>query len=214
MQKNPVICIVIATMLEAKPFVTEMPLEKIEKKPFNAYHQNNIFLIISGIGKANAAMATFYGCHTYSPDIIVNVGAAGAAGDAFPLGEFYHICEITEYDRPDFRKGAPFFYKPLQMKGFKTARVATQDQPVLHPEKRKEISRIADLVEMEAASVMQAANKFSTPCVFFKYVTDTAEHTEDKDIVKYIKAYRDPFYLFFTGSVLPRINSKLQTKSS
>ena len=67
MQKNPVIGIVMATMLEAKPFVVETPMKRIEKHPFKVYAKDDIYLVLTGIGKANAAMGTFYCCQRFSP---------------------------------------------------------------------------------------------------------------------------------------------------
>ena len=96
------------------------------------------------------------------------------------------------------------------IEGFKTASVATQDRPVLAPDKRDEISKIADLVEMEAASVVQAADKFHVPCTIFKYVTDTPDHTDDKYIVKYIKEYRDRFFEYFSTDILPKITDRFK----
>ena len=61
----------MATMLEAKPFVTNIPLDSVSKHPFPVFRNEHMILIISGIGKANAAMAAFYCCNRFSPDIIV-----------------------------------------------------------------------------------------------------------------------------------------------
>ena len=119
------------------------------------------------------------------------------------LGEFYHITEIVEYDRPDFKSGAPKIHTPRIIKGFKTSKLATQDKAVLLPEKRKKISEVAELVDMEAASVVQACKKLNVPCVVFKYVTDTPAHTNDHDIVNHIRQFRRPFYDFFINSVVP-----------
>ncbi len=203
MQKNSVIGLVMATMLEAKPFVSNIPLTRINKKPFQMFKNSNMVLIISGIGKANAAMAAFHCYNEFSPDIIVNAGAAGAADHSSPLGEFYHITKIVEYDRPDFTSGAPKIHFPHIMDGFQTATLATQDRVVIFPDKRKKISEVAELVDMEAASVVQACKKLNVPCVVFKYVTDTPTHTDVDDIVKSIKKFREPFYNFFITSVVP-----------
>ena len=205
MPKHPVIGIVMATMLEAKPFVVETPMERVEKNPVKLYAKDSLLLVLSGIGKANAAMATFHCCQKYAPDMVVNLGAAGATASGFKLGEIFHISRIVEYDRPNFKDGSPHVYKPLVIDGFPVARTATQDKPVILPEDRRKISRIADLVEMEAASVIQAANKFQIPSAFFKFVTDTPEHTGDKDIVNHIREYRDAFHAFFMEKILPAL---------
>ena len=67
MQKKPVICLVMATLLEAKPFVKGLSLKRISSKPFPVYSGGNITAVISGIGKANAAMATAYACLELGP---------------------------------------------------------------------------------------------------------------------------------------------------
>ncbi|MBW1892379.1 MAG: hypothetical protein JRI91_01605 [Deltaproteobacteria bacterium] len=203
MQKHPLIGLVMATMLEAKPFVTHIPLNKINQKPFPVFKNNNMVLIISGIGKANAAMAAFHCCKEFSPGIIVNAGAAGATDHSSPLGEFYHITKIIEYDRPDLRSGDPEIHSPRIMDDFQTATLATQDKAVIFSDKRKKISEVAELVDMEAASVVQACKKLNVPCAVFKYVTDTPAHTDDRDIVNHIRQFREPFYDFFINSVVP-----------
>ena len=70
---------------------------------------------------------------------------------------------------------------------------------------RKKISEVAELVDMEAASIVQACKKLDAPCVVFKYVTDTPEHTNGSDIVNHIKQFREGFYDFFMNSVLPKL---------
>jgi len=193
----------MATMLEAKPFVLEMSLKQIRKKPFPLFQNDQILLIISGIGKANAAMATAYSCLKFKPACICNLGAAGAAHSGYDLGEIYHIGKIVEPDRTDLRTGKPCIHKPDLLKGFKTARLATSDQAVLDPKKREAISVSADLIDMEGASVVQACRTFHKDGYLFKFVSDTPDHTLDQDIVDYIRLYRKKFYDFFKDSVRP-----------
>jgi adenosylhomocysteine nucleosidase len=209
MQKHPVIGMVMATMLEAKPFVTHTPLNKISQDPFSVYRNEHTIVIISGIGKANAAMAAFHCCKEFSPDLIVNAGAAGAVDQMFPLGGCYHINRIVEYDRPDFATGGPTTHSPNTIDGFQTATLATQDKPVILADERKKMAEVTNLVDMEAASVVQACKKQHTPCLVFKYVTDTPEHTEDGDIVNHIRQFRKPFYDFFINSVVSKLNQHL-----
>lgn len=206
MQKHPVIGMVMATMLEAKPFVTHTPLTKISQYPFPVYRNDHMIVVISGIGKANAAMAAFHCCKEFSPDLIVNAGAAGAVDQMFPLGECYHIDRIVEYDRLDFATGGPTIHSPNTIDGLQTAILATQDKPVILPEKRRKMAEVTNLVDMEAASVVQACKKQNTLCLVFKYVTDTPEHTEDGDIVNHIRQFRKPFYDFFITSVVSKLN--------
>lgn len=205
MQTDPVIGMVMATLMEAKPFIADVPLEKVAEKPFHIFSNKKILLIISGIGKANAAMATFHLCQSYSPKIILNMGAAGAVKEGVTPGDIFHITTIVEYDRPDFKTGRPHIYKPHVLEGFKLAHLATQDKPVIHPDHRKNVSEIAELVDMEAASVAHACSKFNIPATFFKYVTDTPKQHEEEHIIKYIKMFRNPFSAFVMTSVIPML---------
>ncbi|MBW1894828.1 MAG: hypothetical protein JRI91_14210 [Deltaproteobacteria bacterium] len=207
MEKDPLIAIVMATMIEAKPFVRGMSLTEFEQKPFRLFIKDNILLAISDIGKANAAMTAAYCCEKFNPACICNLGAAGAAGSTHHLGEFFHINKIIEYDRPELITKKPSIHKPHVLAGFQTATLSTSDRAILDPEEREEISRNADLIDMEGASVVQACKIFETKCYVFKFVSDTPEHTEDGDVIKNIRLYRTSFYEFFQGAVLPVILS-------
>jgi len=102
----------MATMLEAKPFVLGMSLRQTRKIPFRLFQNDGILLIISGIGKANAAMATAYSCLKFKPACICNLGAAGATHSGYDLGEICHIQKIVEPDRPNLKTGKPCVHKP------------------------------------------------------------------------------------------------------
>jgi len=204
-EKDTVTGIVMATMLEAKPFVLGMSLTRSRKKPFSVFQNDNIFLIISGIGKANAAMATGYSCYKCKPTCICNLGAAGATDFSHALGENFHITEIIEYDRHELTTKRPYIHHPDILNGFQTARLSTSDMAVLDPDERKKISMNADLIDMEGASVAQACRKFNTKCFMFKFVSDTPDHAKDEDIVENIRRHRSFFYEFFIRSILPVI---------
>lgn len=203
MEKDTVTAIVMATMLEAKPFVLGMSLIQSRKKPFAVFQNDNVFLIISGIGKANAAMATGYLCYKCHPARVCNLGAAGATDFSHPLGEIFHINEIIEYDRHELTTKRPCIHHPDILNGFQTARLSTSDMAVLDPDERKKISMNADLIDMEGASVAQACRKFDTKCFIFKFVSDTPDHAKDEDIVENIRRHRSFFYEFFIRSVVP-----------
>lgn len=193
----------MATMLEAKPFVLGMSLKQSRNTPFLLFQNHTLVLIISGIGKANAAMAAAYCCIEFKPGCICNLGAAGAIHSRHDLGEIFHIHNIVEHDRPHLSSKKAHVHQPDILTGFKTATLATSDRAVLAPEKRKALSKKADLIDMEGASIVQACRKFKTKCFLFKFVSDTPAHTKDEDIVENIRLYRAHFYNFFSGSVMP-----------
>ncbi len=205
--RESITVIVMATLLEAKPFILGLGLKACEQKPFEIFKgdqegkKGHVLLVVSRIGKANAAMATALCCQKYKPAYLFNLGSAGATHPGLSLGEIVHINKIIEYDRPDFKSGTPHVFKPDKLDGFKTACLATSDRAVIDPGERKKVSLEADLTDMEGASVFQACRLFQARCFFFKFVSDRPEHTSGKDIVKNIKTYRTSFYEFFRDQI-------------
>lgn len=205
MAQNPATAIIMATMLEAKPFVEGLALQQSATHPFLIFKNDHILLIISGIGKTNAAIATIYSSEKFNPAYICNLGAAGATDFSHGLGEILHIKKIVEYDRPEFKSKKPHTHQPHTLNGFKTALLATGDKAVLDPQQRKKLSIHAGLVDMEGAAVAQTCRLLQKKCIMFKFVSDTPKHTSDEDIVNNIRLYRTPFFEFFCSSVLPVI---------
>jgi adenosylhomocysteine nucleosidase len=193
----------MATTLEAKPFIDKLDLKKYGKESFKQFANKNILLVISGVGKTNAAIATTYCCKKYNPKHLVNMGAAGATDSTHQLGAILHVNKIFEHDRPQFPFKKPHTHKPNKLKGFPTATLATGDRPIIDPNDRKVISKYASLVDMEAAAIAQACKLFKTKCYVFKYVSDTPEHTGGADILKNMMEYREPFFDFFSSKVTP-----------
>jgi nucleoside phosphorylase len=194
--------LVFATDIESKAFVAGFSLEAAENRPFRIFRKDNIILILSGIGKANAAMATSYLISKYNTKIIFNIGAAGAAKSGCKVGDIFHINSVIEYDRPRLFKKGMRVLNPKVLAGYNLASLATQDKPVVDPEHRKELSEYVDLVDMEGASVIQACRLFEAECYLFKIITDTPEHEQEEDIVKNINLTAEKLFKFFKEDVL------------
>ncbi len=205
MQRKPVICLVMATLSEAKPFIKGLSLIRTSVKPFPIYRAGNIIAVISGIGKANSAMATAYACMESDPGLFVNLGAAGATDASLPLGANLHINRAVEYDRPEEGSKAPHEHTPDVLVGFPLAAVATLDRPTLKVSERRKLAKVTQLADMESAAFIQACRTFGKKCYVFKFVTDTPAHAGGSDIVLNIEKYRDRFLDFFLRSALPRL---------
>jgi len=209
MQRRPLICLITATLMEADPFIKLFDMELAEKGPFNIYKAKDTLLAICGIGKANAAMGTTYCCLKYQPDCILNPGAAGAVDKNCDIGKIFQVKKTIEPDRPHLRTNTPWIQIPDTLDGFDNAVLATQDKPINDIETFHELANVADLVDMEGASVLQAAKKFNTKCLLFKFVSDTPLHVGKGLIVEHIKEHINPFCDFVAASVIPRIESLL-----
>jgi adenosylhomocysteine nucleosidase len=193
--------LVFATRIESERFIKGFDMSGIEDKPFEIYNINMIYLIISGIGKANAAMAASYLIWKFKIKNIYNIGAAGSTGLNYKLGEIYHINKVIEYDRPRLIKKSLRILEPDCLTGFSMASLATQDRPVIDTAQRKKMSEYADLVDMEGAAVIQACRLWNTKCYLFKFITDTPEHAEE-NIIKNIDKIGKKMFEFFKTRVL------------
>jgi adenosylhomocysteine nucleosidase len=195
----------MATMTEAKPLIMGLALAEIENQPFRVFKDSRIALVISGIGKVNAAMASVWLIENFRPSLICNIGAAGALGERGQLGDIYHISKVTDPDRPDLETGVPMEYVPDVLEGFPEMSLATHDRPLRSFEERNAAAGLADLVDMEGAAVVQAAHRFGLRCFIFKFVSDTPKHTSRGDIIENIGKLRDLQLRFFEDRVLPAL---------
>ncbi len=204
MPERPIVGVIMATLLEAEPFIEALGMEKVQVGPLVAYRQEGVVLVVSGIGKVNAAVATAACCTLFRPHRLLNLGAAGATGPSHPMGEICHITKVIEYDRPHFRGHGPHVHKPEVLPGFREATLATQDRAVLEAGHRREVSAAAELVDMEGSAVVQTGHRLGIGCVLFKFVSDTPELPSGHgDIVECIKQYRIPFCRFVLDWVMP-----------
>lgn len=195
--------LIMATFIEAKPFIDLMPFTQVHQAPFPSFRHENKILVISGMGKVNAAMAATFGCLTYRPDSVLNLGAAGATGFSISLGEIFQIGKAVEADGFDFNTRTAPVYTPEILPGFQTETIATRDIPVLKKNHRNSASLSAALVDMESSAIVRVCQKFQTRCHLFKFVTDTPDHPCEGHIKKHIRQYRLAFYQFIAESVLP-----------
>ena len=188
------ITICMATSLEAQPFIDGLAMTSLALKPFRIFTLAQTNLIVTGIGKANAAMATAYAIQKLKPERVYNLGAAGAVRRDLELGEVRQISQAIEPDRPHLISGKPYIHYPDQIEGLQTARLATHDRPILESEARRKIASMADLVDMEGAAVIQTCRKFNVSCVLVKFISDTTVQAKDADIVASIRSLRQPFF--------------------
>lgn len=74
------VCLICPTPEEGR--LLSSCLKRVERSPFVVYHgrikRNTVTLVISGIGKTNAASAVTYMINKYIPDLFILSGIAGA----------------------------------------------------------------------------------------------------------------------------------------
>lgn len=145
------LAIVTALSCEAKPIISFYKLKKLDKKlSFPIYYHENIYLIVSGIGKINAAIAVAM-IKSLLPDTDLtwlNIGIAGHRD--YEVGNIFLGHKII--DQSVLKAYYPAFLDEVPLQ---SSIICTVDKP--------ELQFNDDYIyEMEASGFMQAALKFST----------------------------------------------------
>lgn len=192
-------------MLEAQPLIRALGLKLLIKRPFRVYAGGTHTLVISGIGKAHAAMAAAELVVHHGARVILNAGAAGALTRELPLGGIYQVTRAVEPDRPKLIGRGLRTLLPDTLEGVAGATLATQDRPMVTEEERRAVSLLAQLADMEGAAVVQAARLYGARCHLFKFVSDTPDHSSDFNIVANIRRLRGAFADFIADKVLPEL---------
>jgi len=192
----------MATMLEAAPFIHGLSMVQETREPFPLYTSGDLALVISGIGKVNAALAAAHLIREKNISVLHNPGAAGALRDGINAGEIYHIKEIIDWDRPGLMKREIRKIAADRLEGFNEASLATLDRPVITRGERERVGQAAELVDMEGAGFIQACRVHKVKGYLWKIVSDTAEHEHDKDIIANIKLMIEDLFVFMKERVL------------
>lgn len=183
--------IVVALYNEAKDVINKTSatetITKNGKKIYSGTLNNKPFkLIISGIGKVNAAIATQFLIDNYHVDYIVNFGSVGGLADKTEILGYYAVNKCCQYDFDlsaldnvsvgfiqDFN--TVYFYPKTEKLNFLPfAGLATSDR---FTEKLSDIKTIThldcEIFDMEGGAIAQTCAANSIPFYIFKGVTDT-----------------------------------------
>ncbi|MFD1065336.1 5'-methylthioadenosine/S-adenosylhomocysteine nucleosidase [Oceanobacillus locisalsi] len=157
-----------------------------------------VVLLLSGIGKVNAAMSTTILHEQFNPDKIINTGSAGGFADNLEVGDVVISTEVLHHDVD----ATAFDYVYGQVPGMPAVYTASSDlielanQIVLETGIQAETGTIATgdsfmqrkdqtaivqerfpdmlALEMEAAAVAQVCYQYQTPFVIIRALSDIA----------------------------------------
>ena len=156
--------ILFATEMEAKPF-----LERGEPE--------GTVTIISGMGMEAARVATEKLIGEHGCSAVINAGVCGALHHRLERGAVYRVSMVsTENLKTAVNVGVGLGLKKL----------VTVDEPVFQPDRKRELSKQGDLVDMEGYAVARVCEEHSVPCIMIKGVTDFGDHNGKEDIQKHI----------------------------
>lgn len=164
-----------------------------------SFHDTEIILLKSGIGKVNAAMSTAILLERYAPDVVINTGSAGGYNPQLRVGDLVISNEVVHHDVDVTIFGYEYGQVPQLPGTFKAderlitiaTRVATKiegiqavqgliatgDSFMSDPERVEFVrEKFPDLqaVEMEGAAIAQVAYQFAKPFVIIRSLSDIA----------------------------------------
>ncbi len=163
------------------------------------FNKVDVVLLQSGIGKVNAAIGATLLIDNFSPDCVINTGAAGGFKGNVSVGDIVISTQVAHHDMDctvfgyqyGQVPGMPAFFtanKKLvaltescihQMGGINIikAAVLTGDQFMNSSEQTAQIKQQfpdAEAVEMEGAAIAQTCYQFKTPFVIIRSISDIA----------------------------------------
>lgn len=195
MTKKNSIGLVMATELEAKPLISDYGFAVSGNTPYPTYVNDPVVMVISGIGKAHAAAATAWMMTTFTPEWVLNAGAAGATGNACSLGDMFQIDTVFEADRPRLDGEGIESFSLAGVDGLPTMTLATQDHVISSAKERRRLGQFAGLVDMEGAAVVGTCRQFCVPVSLIKFVSDIHDgHNIAENIVRLREDFCERLY--------------------
>ena len=154
-------------------FETEM-----EAQPFlDRGEPEGTVTVISGMGMDAARAATEKLITEHGCTSVINAGVCGALHNRLERGGVYRVSMVsTEKLKAAVNVGIGIGLKKL----------VTVDEPVFQPDRKRELAKHGDLVDMEGYAVARVCEEHDVPCILIKGVTDFGDHNGKGDIQKHI----------------------------
>ncbi len=138
-------------------------------------HVHELPILVTGVGKVNAAIAVTTILGKHRPSRIVNLGTAGALRDG--VTGTHVISTVLQHDLNDsaiFDMTGIHFGAAISLESGDGSVLATGDRFVSKPEVRERLAKDAHLVDMEGYAVARAAGWAGIPVTLVKEVSDQA----------------------------------------
>jgi adenosylhomocysteine nucleosidase len=138
-------------------------------------HVSELPVLVTGIGKVNAAIAVATILGEYSPSRIVNLGTAGALRDG--MSGTYVVGRAIQHDLDDsalYALTGLHFSEAIDVADDGVT-LATGDSFIADPDVRARLAQKADLADMEGYAIARAAMTAQVPVTIVKQVSDSAD---------------------------------------
>ena len=168
------------------------------------YCGNSIVLVISGIGKVNAAVCTQVLIDHFGVDYIINTGCAGAIHPELGIGDILISTDAVQHDMDVSALGDPIGTIPRLAESYFKAdeaaaetaenyhvilgRVASGDQFIGTKEGKEHIKKYVqgDCAEMEGAAIAHACWLNRIPFVIIRAISDSADEQANMSYEQFV----------------------------
>lgn len=192
--------LVIALKRETSGYFEILSPKQISDRPYPVFYSNinetQIYLAISGLGKAYASACTQFLIDKYNVDLIVNTGSCGGVCPKINLGEIILPYAIMEYDYRSIKLGTPIFHLKEEFidmainAGIKIAFLGSADSNADTKEKKEYLHKIGiEIADWESASVIKTSKKNERDVLILKVVTDTSTTYFVEEFVQNVKKF-------------------------
>lgn len=139
-------------------------------------HVSDLPVLVTGVGKVNAAVALGQVLGEHSPARVINLGTAGAVRDGITGTQI--IGTVLEHDLDDASIHALtgiHATEPIELDTSSGVVLATGDRFISTSEDRNRIGARAHLVDMEGFAIAKACKVAGIPLTMVKQVSDGAD---------------------------------------
>lgn len=162
------ITVFVAMKQEAAPLIERLSLKHTSSPIFETYENERIRLIITGLGKINAASAAGFCLGRYGTDShYINYGTA--AGKDMQIGKTFFAAQIID------ESSSKECFPDIADHSFPHVSLHTVDKPILISNSPESISEKLPIYDMEAFGIFSALKNAVTPdrITIIKTVTDS-----------------------------------------
>jgi adenosylhomocysteine nucleosidase len=144
---------------------------------------SHIPIIYSGIGKVNAAIATFKAIIQYQPSLIMNFGTVGKINPA--LSGLIQIGSVVQRDmiaEPLAPRGTvPFSSRPNKFVSISDGHVCGTGDSFVTQQDAWLLQNNIDVVDMELFAIASVAHEHQIDWVSYKYISDEANESSGQE---------------------------------
>lgn len=188
------VCFIVALEKEAHYFIQEFTERSESTLSSKKIISGKVFgkeavLILSGIGKVNAALATQLAIDVFKPEFIFNFGTAGGANESVEALSYYAIDRCCQYDFDvtaiddvpvgyiqDYETNF-FVCNTSGLDEFKKVSLATADKFSNKPQDINLVNELnCSVRDMEGGAIAEVCTANAVPLYSIKGITDTYQN--------------------------------------